>query len=296
MTADKLKPLAERINRLLDERDGINGDISDLYQEAKSAGYIPKVLRKAIARQRMDQDKRAEEDSILELYEGALDGKTRAVIAEIKAGATLDATSEKTGTPRRTVARIAKTVPKTSRNGTAPDEMTADDLGQHETTNREADTPAVAAGRLSEPSDPAAQAVNPDPPLGRVSPDVLNGHGEQPGTYSNAAPQPGVDGGSSVVPRALTSASPASDGGVGTGTESCGSTEGRAGQLLAPNCDLDQGEQPGSGEAHKDRKTAGTPNPSGAGRVGDSRVSSPGPQDPIDDNLEFPPFLRRAAA
>ena len=74
MSADKLKSLSERINRLLDERDGINGDISDLYQEAKSAGYIAKVLRKAIGRQRMDAGKRAEEDSILELYEAALEG------------------------------------------------------------------------------------------------------------------------------------------------------------------------------------------------------------------------------
>lgn len=116
---EKLKSLSERINRLLDERDGINGDIADLYQEAKSAGYITKVLRKAIARQRMDQGKRAEEDSILELYEAALDCKTRAVVDALRAGETFSATSEKTGTPRRTVARIAKTVPKTSRNGTA---------------------------------------------------------------------------------------------------------------------------------------------------------------------------------
>lgn len=119
MTDNKLKSISDRINRLLDERDGINGDISDLYQEAKSDGYIPKVLRKAIARMRMDQNKRAEEDSILELYEGALDGKTRAVIDALKSGSTLDATAEQTGTSRRTVARISKTVPKNSENGTA---------------------------------------------------------------------------------------------------------------------------------------------------------------------------------
>lgn len=118
MADNKLKSIFDRINRLLDERDGINGDIADLYQEAKSDGYIPKVLRKAIARLRMDPNKRAEEDSILELYEGALDGKTRAVIAALKSGSTLDATSEQTGASRRTVARISKAVPKNSRNGT----------------------------------------------------------------------------------------------------------------------------------------------------------------------------------
>lgn len=118
MTDNKLKSLSDRINRLLDERDGINGDIADIYQEAKSDGYIPKVLRKAISRMRMDPNKRAEEDSILELYEGALDGKTRAVIDSLKTGLTLDEASEQTGASRRTVARISKAVPKNSRNGT----------------------------------------------------------------------------------------------------------------------------------------------------------------------------------
>lgn len=76
MTDTKLKSLAERIERLMDERDGIQSDIRDIYTEAKSHGYVPKVLRKAITRKRMDAGKRAEEDAILELYEGALSGTT----------------------------------------------------------------------------------------------------------------------------------------------------------------------------------------------------------------------------
>ena len=38
---DKLKPLADQINRLLDERDGIARTISKIYREAKGAGYVP---------------------------------------------------------------------------------------------------------------------------------------------------------------------------------------------------------------------------------------------------------------
>ena len=140
---DKLKPLAGRINRLLDERDGIAKTISEIYREAKGTGYVPKVLRKAIARQRMDPAKRAEEDSILNLYESALDDKTRAVIAELKAGSTFDATSEKAGTPRRTVARIAQTVPKNSETGTKP--------------NAQVITPSEAVALpMAEPSLPTA--------------------------------------------------------------------------------------------------------------------------------------------
>ena len=40
-TDNRLKSLADRIERLMDERDGIQGDIRDIYAEAKSAGYVP---------------------------------------------------------------------------------------------------------------------------------------------------------------------------------------------------------------------------------------------------------------
>lgn len=124
MSDAKLKSLADRIERLMDERDGIQSDIRDIYTEAKSAGYVPKVLRKAITRKRMDVSKRDEEDAILDLYEGALDAKTRAVRAEIAKGSTFDAAAEKTGVPRRTVARIAETVPENKKSGTGTNSQT----------------------------------------------------------------------------------------------------------------------------------------------------------------------------
>jgi len=80
MTDAWLKSAADRINRLLDEKQGIGADIADVFLEAKSKGYVPKVLRKAITRQRMEPAKRQEEDSILELYEAALDGPTREAV------------------------------------------------------------------------------------------------------------------------------------------------------------------------------------------------------------------------
>lgn len=71
--------------------------------------------------------------------------------------------------------------------------------------------------------------------------------------------------------------------------ESCGSTEGRAGQLLAPDCQLAGSEQSQASQTHKDRKTAGTPEMAASGTAG---VES-GPQD--TDPLTIPPFLRRSA-
>jgi len=104
-TDNRLKSLADRIERLMDERDGIQGDIRDIYAEAKSAGYVPKVLRKAITRKRMDQDKRSEEDAILGLYEDALSPSMRRAVQMAKAGATSREIETETGIDHVTVTR-----------------------------------------------------------------------------------------------------------------------------------------------------------------------------------------------
>jgi uncharacterized protein (UPF0335 family) len=104
MTDNRLKSLAERIERLMDERDGIASDIRDIYTEAKSAGYIPKALRKVIARLRMDPAKLAEDDTLIELYEAAL-GPVGKAMKAVREGATWQEASEATGVPRATLAR-----------------------------------------------------------------------------------------------------------------------------------------------------------------------------------------------
>lgn len=105
MTDNRLKSLADRIERLMDERDGIQSDIRDIYAEAKSAGYVPKVLRKAITRKRMDPDKRSEEDTILDLYEDALSPSMRRAVQMAKAGATSREIETETGIDHVTVTR-----------------------------------------------------------------------------------------------------------------------------------------------------------------------------------------------
>lgn len=105
MIDKRLKSLADRIERLMDERDGIQSEIRDIYVEAKSAGYVPKVLRKAITRKRMDQDKRSEEDAILGLYEDALSPSMRRAVQMAKAGATSREIETETGIDHVTVTR-----------------------------------------------------------------------------------------------------------------------------------------------------------------------------------------------
>lgn len=112
-----LKSIVDRVNRLMDERDGITADIRDIYAEAKGRGYIPKALRKVVARLRMDPAKLAEDDALLETYEAAL-GRVGQAMRAVREGATLlDEAAEANGVHRATLAR-ARAVAKSSENAT----------------------------------------------------------------------------------------------------------------------------------------------------------------------------------
>lgn len=106
MTDAYLVSLGKRINAALDRVDDERGGVNDLYAEAKSKGYIPKMLRKAITRMRMDASKRQEEDSILDLYDHAL-GNVGEALEEISKGATWEEAGKKHNVPRATLARAA---------------------------------------------------------------------------------------------------------------------------------------------------------------------------------------------
>ncbi|WP_185983406.1 DUF2312 domain-containing protein [Aureimonas mangrovi] len=69
---DHLRSFVERIERLEEEKKTIADDIKDVYAEAKGTGFDTKVLRKVISLRKQDQNERAEQDAILELYLQAL--------------------------------------------------------------------------------------------------------------------------------------------------------------------------------------------------------------------------------
>lgn len=71
-TDDRLRLLIERIERLEEEKKGISDDVKDVYLEAKSVGYDPKILRAVIRLRKMRPDDRAEYEAILETYMAAL--------------------------------------------------------------------------------------------------------------------------------------------------------------------------------------------------------------------------------
>lgn len=68
----RLKSLIERIEKLEEEKSAIGTDIKDVYGEAKSTGFDTKTMRKLIRLRKMDEQKRTEEDELLELYRAAI--------------------------------------------------------------------------------------------------------------------------------------------------------------------------------------------------------------------------------
>lgn len=73
ISADRLRSLIERVERLEEEKSGITSDIRDIYAEAKSAGFDVKIMRQIIKLRKMNAADRNNQECILELYKKALD-------------------------------------------------------------------------------------------------------------------------------------------------------------------------------------------------------------------------------
>ncbi len=72
-TADEqLRLFIERIERLEEEKKGIADDIRDVYNEAKSQGYDPKIMRQIVRLRKMPIHDRKEMEAILDVYKSAL--------------------------------------------------------------------------------------------------------------------------------------------------------------------------------------------------------------------------------
>lgn len=72
VTADELRQFIERAEQLTLEKQALQGDISDLFAEAKGRGYDTKVMKKIIALRKRKADDVAEEEAILDVYKSAL--------------------------------------------------------------------------------------------------------------------------------------------------------------------------------------------------------------------------------
>ena len=71
-SADQLRLLIERIERLEEEKSGINDGIKDVYAEAKSTGLDVKTMRAIIRLRAMEKHHREESEALIETYKAAL--------------------------------------------------------------------------------------------------------------------------------------------------------------------------------------------------------------------------------
>lgn len=72
VAAEQLRLLIERIERLEEEKKGINDDIKDVYGEAKATGFDTKSMRAIIRLRKMEKHHREEAQMMLETYMVAL--------------------------------------------------------------------------------------------------------------------------------------------------------------------------------------------------------------------------------
>lgn len=73
VAAPQLRSFVERIERLEEEKAALAADIRDVYSQAKSAGFDPKIMRAVIRLRKLDQADRQEQETLIDVYKRALD-------------------------------------------------------------------------------------------------------------------------------------------------------------------------------------------------------------------------------
>lgn len=71
--AKQLVSYIERIEKLESDANNIKSDIREVYAEAKSVGYNPKIMRAIIKLRKMEEADKVQQDEELEAYRVALD-------------------------------------------------------------------------------------------------------------------------------------------------------------------------------------------------------------------------------
>ena len=72
VAADELRLLIERIENLEADKKSVSEDISEVYSEAKSRGFDPKIMRQIIKLRSMESHQRQEWEAVLDTYMSAL--------------------------------------------------------------------------------------------------------------------------------------------------------------------------------------------------------------------------------
>ena len=72
ISKERLKSFVERIEKMLEEKAAISQDLADIYAEAHGVGYDKKTIRRVVKERAKDAGKRAEEETLFDVYAHAL--------------------------------------------------------------------------------------------------------------------------------------------------------------------------------------------------------------------------------
>jgi uncharacterized protein (UPF0335 family) len=72
VAGDRIKAFIERVERLEEEKKSIAEDIKEVYAEAKGVGFDVKTIKTIVKMRKIEEQKRAEEQALLETYMNAI--------------------------------------------------------------------------------------------------------------------------------------------------------------------------------------------------------------------------------
>jgi uncharacterized protein (UPF0335 family) len=72
VAGERLRSFIQRIERLEEEKKTISDDIREVFAEAKSTGFDPKIMRQVLRLRKMESGDRQEMEALLETYLAAL--------------------------------------------------------------------------------------------------------------------------------------------------------------------------------------------------------------------------------
>jgi uncharacterized protein (UPF0335 family) len=72
VAGERLRAFIQRVERLEEEKKSIADDVREVYAEAKSNGFDPKIMRQVVKLRKMEAADRAEQEALLETYLHAL--------------------------------------------------------------------------------------------------------------------------------------------------------------------------------------------------------------------------------
>lgn len=72
VAAEALKQIIDRVERLSEEVKGLQGDVKDVYNQAKSQGFSVPIIRQIVRLRKMEDHEREETEQLLDLYRAAI--------------------------------------------------------------------------------------------------------------------------------------------------------------------------------------------------------------------------------